>query len=152
MDNTEDILKPPKHLNKIAKAKWRELIAVLQESNSITNMDFIAFETLCINYAMSIELYNSMVAQSTDGSIAGYFSGRNSQTMGEYNAYNKCQTTYIRLLNEFGLTPKSRKNIKVESDIDYDDPMSNLLYGSTESEPYHYSKNISSSGSSDDNS
>ena len=145
MDKVEKVFKPPKHLSKIAKQKWKELMPILQENNSITAMDLIAFETLCINYGMSIELYNSMVAQSDDGTIAGYFLGRNSQTMGEYNAYNKSQATYMRLLNEFGLTPRSRKNIKMEEAIDFDDPMNQILYGNNESVPYDFSKDIDSS-------
>ncbi len=66
MSTVANIFKPPKHLSKIAKKKWKELIPILQENNSITIMDLIAFETLCINYAMSVELYNSMLAQSDD--------------------------------------------------------------------------------------
>lgn len=117
----------PDHLENLAKKKWQELYPLLEKKKVITECDLIALETLCINYAMSLDLYNAMKAQSEDGKVAGYFKDRNSQTMGEYNAYYKCQATYMRLLNEFGLTPKSRKNIAIEIEDEAQDPISELI-------------------------
>ena len=119
---------PPEYLSEIAKNKWNDLLPLL-ENKKITNAsDLMALEMLCTSYAMSIDLYHAMIAQSEDGTIAGYFKDRNSQTMGEYNAYYKSQATYMRLLTEFGMTPKSRKHINIEAENeDGSDPTRDLI-------------------------
>lgn len=125
--NEKKLYKAPSCLSKIAKKKWDELIILLDENRVITPSDLMALETLCMNYGMSIELYNAMVDQSSDNTAGGYFIGRNSQTMAEFNGYYKCQATYMRLLNEFGLTPKSRKNINIEADDEGSDPITEMI-------------------------
>ena len=39
----------------------------------------------------------------------------------------KLKQTVIRLLNEFGLTPKSRKNITIEQKDEATDPITKLI-------------------------
>ncbi len=124
---SKKLYKAPLCLSKIAKEKWNELIPLLQANRIITTNDLMALETLCMNYGMSIELYNAMVEQSSDNTAGVYFIGRNYQTMAEFNGYYKCQATYMRLLNEFGITPKSRKNINIEAEEENSDPISDML-------------------------
>ena len=121
--------KAPTYLTAIAKKKWNELAPMFADSKLLKASDLTALETLCINYSMSLELYNAMIAQSTDSTIAGYFAGRNSQTMGEYNAYYKCQATYTRLLTEFGMTPRSRSKIPTEVTPDAEDDITKMING-----------------------
>ncbi len=125
--NKKNLYKAPLCLSEIAKKKWEELIPLLEANRVITPSDLMALEALCMNYGMSIELYNAMRDQSNDNTAGGYFIGRNSQTMAEFNGYYKCQATYMRLLNEFGLTPKSRKHINIETEDEDTSPISEML-------------------------
>ena len=62
----------------------------------LSEADLSAFEVLCLHYGDAMSLYQAMIKEY--GSIAGYLTGRNSQTMGEYLAYNKSMTAYTKML------------------------------------------------------
>lgn len=47
--------------------------------------------------------------------------------LAEFNGYYKTQQTVIRLLGEFGLTPKSRKNITIEQKDEMTDPITDMI-------------------------
>ncbi len=102
-------IEPPVFLNDVAKTKWNEIFPILNSQKIITLNDYLALEELCQAYSEMIELRNAMINDS--GSVAMYLSGKNSQNAPEYTAYNKSREVYLKLIKEFGMTPKSRKNI-----------------------------------------
>lgn len=61
------------------------------------------------------------------GTLAGYFVGKNSQTMGEYLAYHKAMSAYTKMLTEFGLTPASKKKVPTQEIVEEDDPITKIL-------------------------
>ena len=125
--STQNKFNAPEYLSDVGKAKYNQLYELLESQKVITPSDVVALEILCVNYEMYIDLHNAMISESTDGTVKGYFIGRNSQTMAEFNGYYKTQQTVIRLLNEFGLTPKSRKNITIEQNDEVTDPITSLI-------------------------
>lgn len=124
---SNDIFSPPDYLNNYAKQKWNELANELYAKKIISNVDKTALEILSLNYGIARESYDAMIRESTDGTIAGYINGRNSQMMGEYNAYDKSMKVVQRLLLEFGLTPASRSRVPEQEVQKEVDPITEML-------------------------
>jgi len=99
----------PQYLSDVGIAKYNQLYELLESQKVITPSDVIALEILCVNYEMYLDLHHAMILESTDGTVKGYFIGRNSQTMAEFNGYYKTQQTVIRLLGELVLLQKVAK-------------------------------------------
>lgn len=119
------IPKPPKNFNGYSKAKWEELAPIFVEKNMLSPADLSAFELLCRHYGDAMELYEAMIDK--DGSLANYFTDRNSQTMGEYLAYHKAISHYTKMLIEFGLTPAAKKKVPTPEIIIEEDALSKML-------------------------
>jgi len=113
--------KPPSHLNHWAKQMWRETAKELMSLGMITTLDTYSLEILCEQYGIYREMKDSIThVPGDDGkrvkiSVARYLSGRNSQTMPEYNAMRGAFECYKGLLREFGLSPASRSRIDLPS-------------------------------------
>ncbi|WP_096735981.1 P27 family phage terminase small subunit [Brachyspira sp. G79] len=116
---------PPNYFNKYSIKKWKELAPIFAEKNMLGPADISAFELLCLHYGDAMNLYEAMINEG--GSIAGYLSGKNSQTMGEYLAYHKAITAYHKMLTEFGLTPASKKKVSSPETIEDEDILSKML-------------------------
>ena len=115
----------PEYFNGYARKKWEELAPIFVAKNMLNDDNLSAFELLCLHYGDAMILYDSMVNEH--GSIAGYLTGRNSQTMGEYLAYNKAIQAYTKMLTEFGLTPASKKKVPSVEIVDEEDPLAKLI-------------------------
>lgn len=124
LDKANIIPKPPENFNGYSKAKWEELAPIFVEKNMMSPADLSAFELLCRHYGDAMNLYDAIIEK--DGSFANYFSGRNSQTMGEYLAYHKAISSYTKMLIEFGLTPASKKKVPTQ-EIIIEDTISKML-------------------------
>lgn len=123
-DKANIIPKPPKNFNGYSKEKWDELAQFFVEKNMMSPADLSAFELLCRHYGDAMDLYDAIIEK--DGSFANYFSGRNSQTMGEYLAYHKAISSYTKMLIEFGLTPAAKKKVP-NPEIIIEDEISKML-------------------------
>lgn len=116
---------PPDYFSGYSLKKWNELAPIFAERNMLSPADLSAFELLCLHYGDAMDLYNAMIDEG--GSMAGYLSGRNSQTMGEYLAYHKAMSAYTKMLTEFGLTPASKKKVPTQEIVEADDPITKML-------------------------
>lgn len=123
--NDKIIPNPPDYFSGYSLKKWKELAPIFVERNMLTTADLSAFELLCQHYGDAMSLYEAMIKEN--GSLAGYFSGKNSQTMGEYLAYHKAISSYTKMLTEFGLTPASKKKVPTPEIIEEEDPLSKML-------------------------
>lgn len=136
------VFEPPKplsHLNKWAKAKWRELAQQLFDDGLLTVLDTTTLEVLCVNYGIYRELHDAIhrppeldeegnpTGRRRKRTLAEYMAGRNSQTMPEYTAMTKAFQTYKSLMAEFGLSPAARGRINVPKPAKQEDPMERLL-------------------------
>lgn len=116
---------PPDYFSGYSLKKWNELAPIFAEKNMLNEADLSAFELLCMHYGDAMSLYDAMIEEG--GSMAGYLSGRNSQTMGEYLAYHKAITAYSKMLIEFGLTPASKKKVPSPEVVEEDDPLTKMI-------------------------
>lgn len=116
---------PPDYFSGYSLKKWNELAPIFAEKNMLNEADLSAFELLCMHYGDAMSLYDAMIEEG--GSMAGYLSGRNSQTMGEYLAYHKAITAYSKMLIEFGLTPASKKKVPTQEIVEENDPITKML-------------------------
>ncbi|WP_286032398.1 P27 family phage terminase small subunit [Brachyspira pilosicoli] len=116
---------PPEYFCGYSLKKWNELAPIFAEKNMLNEADLSAFELLCMHYGDAMSLYDAMIEEG--GSMAGYLSGRNSQTMGEYLAYHKAITAYSKMLIEFGLTPASKKKVPSPEVVEEDDPLTKMI-------------------------
>lgn len=110
---------PPAHLNKWAKAMWRDLAPKLFDLGMLTEVDPYALEVLCVQYGLYRELYDAVThIRGEDGkrariSVAQYLAGQNSQTIPEFAAMKSAFERFSALLREFGLSPASRSRIDI---------------------------------------
>ncbi len=116
---------PPDYFSGYSLKKWNELAPIFAEKNMLNEADLSAFELLCMHYGDAMSLYDAMIEEG--GSMAGYLSERNSQTMGEYLAYHKAITAYSKMLIEFGLTPASKKKVPSPEVVEEDDPLTKMI-------------------------
>ena len=116
---------PPDYFSGYSLKKWNELAPIFAEKNMLNEADLSAFELLCMHYGDAMDLYEAMIKEG--GSMAGYLSGRNSQTMGEYLAYHKAITAYSKMLIEFGLTPASKKKVPSPEVVEDEDILSKMI-------------------------
>lgn len=116
---------PPDYFSGYSLKKWNELAPIFAERNMLSPADLSAFELLCLHYGDAMDLYNAMIDDG--GTLAGYFVGKNSQTMGEYLAYHKAMSAYTKMLTEFGLTPASKKKVPTQEIVEEDDPITKML-------------------------
>ncbi len=115
----------PKSLDTIAKEKWNEIFPILENQNMVTISDYLALELLCQAYSEMTACFNKMIEVA--GSLEMYLSDKNSQTAPLYTSYNKSREVYFKLIKEFGMTPRSRKGVAVEANVQSFDPVDNLI-------------------------
>jgi len=132
-DVLTEVPKAPSHLNKWAKLMWNHNASELMALGMITALDTYTLEVLCEQYGIYREMKEAITHIKVDGkkkkiSVAQYLSGRNSQTVPEYNAMKSAFESYRGLLKEFGLSPASRSRIDLPvKPADTKDPMEALL-------------------------
>jgi P27 family predicted phage terminase small subunit len=114
----------PRTLNACGKKLWKKLGPELLNAGVLTAADMPAFELLCIRYGLGMELYDSVTTgkdidhrtgkiKTLRVSLSGYLSGKNSQTIPEYNAMRNEFAAARQLMIEFGMTPASRNRFSV---------------------------------------
>lgn len=102
-------LKPPTHLTRIAKARWRRMVKVLDQAKVLTILDADALELYCVNYSRwreAIRHLNTLKKHQvvkTDQSIKA-----NPWVKIAEKASDQC----ARLLEQFGMTPAGRTRVQ----------------------------------------
>jgi P27 family predicted phage terminase small subunit len=103
----------PAWLDAVGKSMWRKLGADLIETGILTRGDLRAFEMLCDAYSDVRALKKAL--DNEDVTIPG---GRNGQYGRKINPIiaqlQKSRKAYTELAAHFGLTPMTRKNVKIE--------------------------------------
>lgn len=130
-----EVPKPPSHLNRYGKAKWKELLVILIREGRVTEADLTSIELMCDAYGEYREakaaIYCMVDEVDADGyktgkrhrrKLAEYLKDRNSQTAPELAAMNKAFTNYDRLAKDFGLSPTGRKRGGIKEPPKQDNP------------------------------
>lgn len=112
------IPKPPKHLDKEAKAEWRRMAKDLEPLGLLTNLDKAVFASYCQAF--------STWSQATKKVQEGGFVFKAPNGMPMMNPYlpivNKANEQMMKALIELGMTPSSRSRIKVDAPKKETDP------------------------------
>ena len=118
-----EVPKPPSHLNRYGKAKWRELLQILVDERRAYASDLTLLEIMCENYGIYREAQAAIHCKVPDvdelgykipgkthkRTLAEYLDGRNCQTTPELTAMNRAHDKFHTMAKEFGLSPMGRK-------------------------------------------
>lgn len=100
----------PAHLDKIAKAEWRRISAILLSQGVISQADRAALAAYCVAYSRwahaeeNVRKYGTVLKGSNGGMFQSPY----------LPVANRAMEQMVRLASEFGLTPASRTKIKAE--------------------------------------
>lgn len=129
-----ELPKPPSHLNKYGKRCWREVGEELVRKRILTLVDLPAFELACMSYGLYRAAHDAVfrpIDETTNRrrqrDLDEYLSGKNSQTIPEYQAMKSSLQQYRALMSDFGLSPSSRNRLDVPEEPDELDPMERLI-------------------------
>ena len=99
---------PPTYLTDAAKAEWRRVAPACVELGVLTQTDLRALELLCSALAQEAEL---VAALSRDGPTVGGVGTTKANPAGRLLCETRAHA--LRLMSEFGLTPKGRNGLAV---------------------------------------
>ena len=94
----------PKHLGKYGKSLWDRVGKQLVTDESLDDLDYETFETLCSNYDRMRSADDEI---KKDGLTIDDGRGVKKKHPG-FAIWKTSQDNYIRLLSHFGLSPQSR--------------------------------------------
>jgi P27 family predicted phage terminase small subunit len=119
---------PPKHLCKVAKAKWKELIADLKRNGVLSTDTREMLVSYCVIFAKWMEAR----AKVEETGLAIESVDKMGQLVISRNPYvsemHKFREQLNKLLPEFGLTPASRQKLKsMNIDEKPEDPFSKIM-------------------------
>jgi P27 family predicted phage terminase small subunit len=100
----------PAHLSERARVEWKALARVCVELGVLTSADLRALELLCECLATEHELRETLKAEGL--TIAG--AGNNKKTHPASRLLESTRNQAMRLLTEFGLTPKGRVGVDMK--------------------------------------
>lgn len=119
-EKIQEAPKPPAHLGKYGKKKWKDLAGRLSEEGLLTVLDVEALEMLCEMYdqyrAAKDAVYQPLWSDGKrrKRSLEEYLATHSFQTQTEYSAMNRHYAEYIKLLKEFGMSPAARNRVSVK--------------------------------------
>lgn len=100
----------PDWLDPIAKQCWQDLGKILLDAGLITPADTIAFSMLCVNWSRFVR--NEILCQETGETFESETSAYPIHST-ELNISRAAQAMLQKMLKEFGLSPKSRSDMKI---------------------------------------
>jgi P27 family predicted phage terminase small subunit len=109
----------PEWLNETAKKEWRRLVPLLAKAKVLTPLDGVALGMLCSHYA-TIEACLKVINNPKLGATFKSSNGHVCQRP-EVSILKNTQQQYLKLCAEFGMTPKTRANMRVKTGDDGDD-------------------------------
>lgn len=102
-------LKPPTHLTRIAKARWRKVVKVLDQAKVLTVLDADALELYCVNYSRWREAIKHLNALKKNQVVQTKQSIKaNPWVKIAEKASDQCN----RSLEQFGMTPAGRTRVQ----------------------------------------
>lgn len=101
---------PPSHLNRAGKKEWKRIVGILQQAGLLTEADYAPLAAYCQNYGRWVDAEKIIKEEghtftSDKGNIIQH------PAVGIASTAMKNMVTMAR---EFGMTPASRTNIKVD--------------------------------------
>lgn len=118
--------KPPAFLGKYGKKEWKRITPLLVKNKLFTELDETALAAYCQAYDRWITVekclrgYEKMTYVTDKGNIV---------QRPEVGIANKAMEELLKFGREFGLSPSSRTNLKVEEQETKDDPFLGLMKG-----------------------
>ena len=108
--------KPPKGLSSRARALWRSLAPLLQRAGLLTELDGVAFQTLCETHARCETARRRLHALERR---VGHATTREQLMMlrKAENSVEAAEHAFRQLASEFGLTPAARTRLDVHAPI-----------------------------------
>ena len=125
-----DGVKMPKHLGKVAAAKWRELLPLLQGVRVMTRADIEALARYCDTWEWWLATRAKLKAEGdtypilNDGGEVKYIAQRP-----EVSIAHKLAQQLRQLEQDFGLNPSARTSLKVEPEKPTDTDEAAILFG-----------------------
>ena len=125
-----DAIKMPSHLGKVAAAKWRQLLPLLQGVRVMTNADIDALARYCDSYEWwratraKLKKEGDTYPILNDGGEVKYIAQRP-----EVSIAHKLAQQLRQLEQDFGLNPSARASLSVEPETTPDEDASNILFG-----------------------
>jgi len=122
---TDDLPKPPSWLSTPAKKEWKRLVPVLHQAGVLTQVDTGTLAAYCQAFGEFVEATKIVKARGfTFISDKG-----NVIQRPEVGIANTAMKLMVSIAREFGMTPSSRSNIKVEEVEDSPNPFAVFIGG-----------------------
>lgn len=112
-DTSEEVLTPPAHLDRKAKAEWKRLAPVVFNAGLLTEGDIAAFGAYCAAFSHWYHAEKDLQAKiSENGGRMTFETDKGyQQQIPEVSIATNARLNMIKIAREFGLTPSSRANI-----------------------------------------
>jgi P27 family predicted phage terminase small subunit len=104
--------KPPKHLDRVARAEWKRIVPILEEMGVLTQADGAELALYCEDFALLRQAEADVVEH---GIIVEAGTGGWKTNPAVYIAAG-CRMRLARYLAEFGCTPSSRSRVKMQGE------------------------------------
>jgi P27 family predicted phage terminase small subunit len=120
----------PKHLGKVAAAKWRQLLPLMQQVRLMTRADIEALARYCDTYEWWLATREILKRDGctypilNDGGEVKYIAQRP-----EVSIAHKLATQLRQLEQDFGLNPSARSSLEVEPEQEHDADAADILFG-----------------------
>lgn len=116
---------PPSWLNSPAKREWKRMVPLLHNAGVLTQADLSSLAAYCQAYGQFIEATKVIKAEGyTFESDKG-----NILQRPEVGIANTAMKLMVTIAREFGMTPSSRSNIKVEEVEESPNPFAVFIGG-----------------------
>lgn len=110
--------KPPAHLNTYGKKEWKRIVPVLMKVRLITKADYAALAAYCQSYGRWV-----VAEKIIKGEGLTFVSDKgNVIQRPEVGIANTAMKNIVSFAREFGMTPSSRSNIKVDDTVKSENP------------------------------
>jgi len=116
---------PPKYFGKEHRKKWQELAVKLISMGVLAEADLDALTMLVQTWILRDEAWQD-IEDSGSVIIVDTKQGKKPIKNPSYAIYIECEKVLKPLLEQFGMTPKARQGIKVETKSETD-PLAELL-------------------------
>jgi len=123
-------IKMPKHLGKVAAAKWRQLLPLLDGIRLMTDADIEALARYCDTYEWWLATRATLKKDGdtypilNDGGEVKYIAQRP-----EVSIAHKLAQQLRQLEQDFGLNPSARASLSVEPEKSSDEDAAAILFG-----------------------
>ena len=113
LDTSKEVLTPPAHLDRKAKAEWKRLAPVVLKAGLLTEGDIAAFGAYCAAFSHWYHAEKDLQAKISEngGSMTFETDKGYQQQIPEVSIATNARLNMIKIAREFGLTPSSRANI-----------------------------------------